>query len=290
MPQLRNHPIRLMPNAARVVIRPFHIAPEPRDLNPVQATRIRRIVDAVCHMDLRTCDAELALVNRDFVPRHWQTSLVYLHRYDQIMEELGLSLNLKQSQKELIGAFFCPRIFVTPASALMNPSIVPHPDQSWLAEGELRFILSLRTVGEGHISSIAFREGVLAADGGMSLLPEPAIRGRRRHRRTSAGEIPRARRSAPASRDLALGHRDLSGDRTGTAQRPGGFAPAQVRGGSEPCYYGTYTAYSGMSIASELLVTEDFPGVSSSNRMSGGGPRATRAWRSSPGRSAASTR
>jgi hypothetical protein len=47
------------------------------------------------------------------------------------------------------------------SAALFNPSIVPHPDQSHLKKGSLRFIMSLRATGEGHISSIVFRSGVL---------------------------------------------------------------------------------------------------------------------------------
>src|SRR5262249_6905102 len=57
------------------------------------------------------------------------------------------------------------------AAALFNPSIVPHPDQSDVPEGALRFILSLRATGEGHISSITFRTGLLAADGRITINP-----------------------------------------------------------------------------------------------------------------------
>src|SRR3546814_12425618 len=55
----------------------------------------------------------------------------------------------------------------------MNPSVVPHPDQSGLTSGSQRIILSLPAGGEGHISSIAFREGIITSAGGFDLLPEP---------------------------------------------------------------------------------------------------------------------
>src|SRR3546814_2884664 len=55
----------------------------------------------------------------------------------------------------------------------MSPSVVPHPEQSGLTSGSQRIILSLRAVGEGHISSIAFREGIITSAGGFDLLPEP---------------------------------------------------------------------------------------------------------------------
>jgi len=56
-------------------------------------------------------------------------------------------------------------------AALTNPSMVPAPDQSGLAEGACRFVLSLRAISEGHISSITFRSGVVDADGGVELEP-----------------------------------------------------------------------------------------------------------------------
>ena len=77
-------------------------------------------------------------------------------------------------RKRLIGAFFCHE-YTYAAAALMNPSIVPHPDQSGLDEGAVRFVMSLRAVGEGHISSIAFREGIASTDGSFSLWPQGAF-------------------------------------------------------------------------------------------------------------------
>jgi hypothetical protein len=67
---------------------------------------------------------------------------------------------LSDVQKALIGAYFTKE-YAIESAALFNPSIVPHPDQSHLKKGSLRFIMSLRATGEGHISSIVFRSGVL---------------------------------------------------------------------------------------------------------------------------------
>src|SRR5213076_3308580 len=55
------------------------------------------------------------------------------------------------------------------AAALFNPSLVPHPDQTDLPEGSVRFVLSLRATGEGHISSIVFRSGVIDRDARVTL-------------------------------------------------------------------------------------------------------------------------
>jgi predicted GH43/DUF377 family glycosyl hydrolase len=70
---------------------------------------------------------------------------------------------ISDERKLLIGAYFTQE-YSLESAAIFNPSIVPHPDQSNLKQGELRFIMSLRATGEGHISSIVFREGMIAAD------------------------------------------------------------------------------------------------------------------------------
>src|SRR3546814_15952448 len=71
-------------------------------------------------------------------------------------------------KRRLIGAYFCHE-YSYAAAALMNPSIVLHPDQSGLDRDQLRFVMSMRAVGEGHISSIAFREGIAGPDGDFKI-------------------------------------------------------------------------------------------------------------------------
>jgi hypothetical protein len=77
------------------------------------------------------------------------------------------------TQLQLVGAYFLHE-YSFEAAALFNPSIVPHPNQSGVAPGAIRFILSLRAVGEGHISSLTFRCGTFLADG--TLMIEPPTR------------------------------------------------------------------------------------------------------------------
>ena len=64
------------------------------------------------------------------------------------------------SQRLLIGAYFMSE-YSLQSAALFNPSIVPHPDQDGVPPGSLRFIMSLRATGEGHLSSIEFRSGLV---------------------------------------------------------------------------------------------------------------------------------
>lgn len=218
---------------------------------------MERIVRAVLAMDMRTARAELALVFRDFEARHWQTRKVFHQRYKEIERQLGLdSRHIHDEKKELIGAYFCHE-YSYAAAALMNPSVVPHPDQSGLTEGAQRIVISLRAVGEGHISSIAFREGIITDDGGFELSPDPPF----------------------ATAVNSIGDKLLDGggvevfrnpDTTlsGTVIFP--MTPAQ-RNGLEDlrlvCFHhddgsiewlGTYTAYSGRDIQSEMLRTRDF--------------------------------
>jgi predicted GH43/DUF377 family glycosyl hydrolase len=249
-------PDRLQAEPGRVVIRPFHIAADPQASHPENA-RMRRIVDAVLEMDMRTCQSELALVNKDFGARHWQTRQVYLERFEQIGRALGLGGGVREERKALIGAYFCHEYSYTSA-ALMNPSIVPHPDQTGLSDGSLRIVLSLRAVGEGHISSIAFREGILNADGEFSLMPQPPFAVAAR-----AIELPSAHNGMSTT---AISFREASLSGTVifpfTAQQRNGLEDLRlvrlVDDDGGPIYCGTYTAYSGHDIASEMLITEDF--------------------------------
>jgi predicted GH43/DUF377 family glycosyl hydrolase len=252
---IRDFQQRLTPDPARVVIRPFHIAPEPRDLHPAQTERARRIVDAVLALTAEECQHELAIVDADFEARHWQTQGVYERRFEQIMTQLGSSRDIDQAHRELIGAYFCHE-YSYAAAAVMNPSVVPHPDQSGLRPGDTRFVLSLRTVGEGHISSITFREGILSAQNELSLWPQPAF--------SVAAEA-----ENPEQQGQVIAHRPQESPISGTvlfpftrAQRNGledlRLVRFEEQGGASFTYFGTYTAYSGLGIGSELLQTENF--------------------------------
>lgn len=259
MEAMRHLPVNLTASPSRVVIRPFHLAVEPRSLNAVQTSRARRIVNAVLEMSEDECVSQLALVNTDFHTRHWQTRKVFLRRFLEMMSDLGLEGHVQhvaEARRELIGAYFCHE-YSYAAAALMNPSVVPHPDQSGLPDNALRFVLSLRAVGEGHISSIVFREGIFYSDDGIVLQPEPPFA-------VAAASAPAA---AHADGEV-IAERDSDVSLSGTVIFP--FTAAQRNGledlrllrfdegGGRFVYYGTYTAYSGSAIASEMLTTRDF--------------------------------
>ncbi|MEJ0061429.1 MAG: glycoside hydrolase family 130 protein [Terricaulis sp.] len=268
-----------MAEPAKVVIRPFHLAPEPRDRNPNSKGRAGRIVGAVLAMSEEECARELASVDADFASRHWQTESVYLRRFEHMMTQLGEdSSALSDAHKELIGAYFCHE-YSYAAAAIMNPSIVPHTDQSGLKPGDQRFILSLRTVGEGHISSITFREGILSADGELTLWPQPPF--------SLAAE---STEPVPMGDVIALRPASVSISGTVifpfTSEQRNGLEDLRLcyfdEGDGRHIYYGTYTAYSGLGIQSELMITEDF-NTFRLETMSGEAVK-HKAWRSFPRR------
>ena len=121
---------------------------------------------------LRLTEEEVAVMYREllleFNHRHKKLSAAFLKFYNNIVDLVPSGLQLSENRKLLLGAHFAKEYSIQSA-ALFNPSIVPHPNQENLGEGEKRFIISLRSVGEGHISSIEFREGIISKAGEVTL-------------------------------------------------------------------------------------------------------------------------
>jgi len=156
----------LRPDSSRVVVRPFKPATEPRDLNPTDKTRANLIVDRVLALEPQAADLLLADVLENFEGRHRNLLATFEARAKEMEEAFAPHTVFSPTQRQLIGAYFLNE-YSFEASALFNPSIVAHPDQSGVPEGSRRFVLSLRAVGEGHVSSLTFRTGLIAPDGGV---------------------------------------------------------------------------------------------------------------------------
>jgi predicted GH43/DUF377 family glycosyl hydrolase len=97
---------------------------------------------------------------RDFSERHQRIEVIFLDNFNKVKHLIPTGVKLSKSLELVIGSYFTHEYSIESA-ALFNPSIVPHPDQSGCNEGEQRFIISLRAVGEGHTSSLVFRQGLL---------------------------------------------------------------------------------------------------------------------------------
>src|SRR6476469_6592763 len=143
--------IVLRPDPSRVFFRPFDL---------MSQERITRIVARVTALERSEAEQEARIMLDRFMERHVKLEGFLLRRFEEVREHVITDRPLNDWQKLLVGAYFTLE-YSLEAAALFNPSIVPHPDQSDLPPGALRFILSLRATGEGHISSVTFRTGVV---------------------------------------------------------------------------------------------------------------------------------
>lgn len=152
--QINRTGIVLSPNKNRVVLRAFQ---------PPGDERILRVIARVCTLAEDEVDQQVAQVLKDFHDRHQTPNRFFEQRFESLRKYMLTDIPLSENRRLLIGAYFTQE-YALESAALFNPSIVPHPDQSNLSAGELRFVMSLRAVGEGHISSIVFRSGVIRND------------------------------------------------------------------------------------------------------------------------------
>ena len=127
---------------------------------PDERYRIPKIIERIMSLPDTTAENLFAQVMDDFSGRHEDIGHVFWRHFTAVKDYLPRDTLLSDVQKALIGAYFTKEYSIESA-ALFNPSLVPHPDQSHLEKGSLRFVMSLRATGEGHVSSIVFRSGVL---------------------------------------------------------------------------------------------------------------------------------
>ena len=144
----------LKPDQSRVLLRPF---------SPGNSERVARIIARIMALPEDRVGPLLNEVSAEFSERHEQIHNLFLERFEQVRDLILTDQELSEQRRLLIGSYFLAE-YSLESAALFNPSIVPHPDQTGLPSGALRFILSLRATGEGHISSITFRTGVIHPD------------------------------------------------------------------------------------------------------------------------------
>ena len=152
--QLTRTAIVLKPDQTRVLLRPFDVG---------DSQRMAAIVSRIMALPEEKVCPLLEEVSAEFSERHKDIRKSFLQRFGQVRGSVPAADNISQQRKLLIGSYFLAE-YSLESAALFNPSIVHHPDQSGLPAGALRFILSLRATGEGHISSITFRVGVIHPD------------------------------------------------------------------------------------------------------------------------------
>jgi predicted GH43/DUF377 family glycosyl hydrolase len=259
---------QLRPDPSRVLARLFLPGQE---LLSSGESRADAVIDRILALDEDTASAVLEGTVRRFADRHHDLLATFRSHFSLVAHRILGAAQLSATRRDLLGGYFTQE-YALEAAALFNPSMVAHPDQSGLADGELRFVISLRAVGEGHISSIEFRTGVLGGVDGLRLeAPDP-------HPSTGAVApvwMSSDQRAAPPPG----GHADLSSDATYWVQydpdRPLSarvvFPTAAVEShgiedarfvrftdGGRVTWHATYTAYDGTSVVPRLLTTEDF--------------------------------
>lgn len=238
--------VKIMRDTARVIARP---------LIPDDRSRIVRLVGRILQLSDAQATELFERIKKDFFNRHKDLKSVLLRHYNEVTDYIPQSTAISETKKMLIGSYFTMEYSIESA-ALFNPSIVPHPDQSGIPEGSLRFIMSLRATGEGHISSIVFRSGVIGNDGSVVLDVS-----------SKYAELPEVRRHSPEDSNYSVHFRQdqkiservifpvLKNESKGIEDvRFVRF----VDDNGEATYCGTYTAYDGFTILPQFIETKDF--------------------------------
>ena len=158
---IRRHELTLIPESARVIIRPFI---------PSSTHNVTTIIGRALAVSEEDASRDLEAMMKEFDARHLDIESPLLANFERVTPHIFTQRPLSKVRKLLIGALFSGE-YALESAALFNPSIVPHPDQDGVAKGSLRFVMSLRATGEGHISSIEFRTGLISGEGEIHLDP-----------------------------------------------------------------------------------------------------------------------
>ena len=162
--EVRRQAVLIEPDVSRVIIKPF-IPASP--LSPGYTARMKRLVQRVVKLSDQEAQETLDKVFIEFRDRHRDLERAFVSGYERVKSFLPAGRELSKAKRLLVGSYFTCE-YSLEAAALFNPSIVPHYDQRGLESGALRFIMSLRATGEGHISSIEFRTGIIDKKGVVS--------------------------------------------------------------------------------------------------------------------------
>ncbi|MBI1336711.1 MAG: glycosidase [Phycisphaera sp.] len=163
--QVTRLPIKFEGDDARVILLPFMAT---------YAPRVRSLFERIAKLDERTVEVAIKLVSEHYQSRHDRIDKEFSRHYAAAVAITGDPDHWSDARKRLAGAFLTMEYSIE-AAALFNPSIVPHPDQSAMKRGYVRFLMSLRATGEGHVSSIVFRTGVITADNSVVMDPTPRV-------------------------------------------------------------------------------------------------------------------
>jgi predicted GH43/DUF377 family glycosyl hydrolase len=270
--------------------------------------RYKYIVDRVNRLNEEEADEVFKKVKVDFGKRHRNLEAIFSDNFEKINEQFTEDvLHFSTEKKLLLGSYFTKEYSIQ-AAALFNPSIVPHPDQTNLKEGEQRFVMSLRATGEGHISSVCFETGVVNKEGSIILDEAPQYFTRLKRNEEAVYEKQFIKNIAATIQGLNVTLVDTLPDNftareaitilenNGVTQssisqlkevmetnyelEDSSHLPlnekvifpysraecmgmedvrfVQFKDGTHSCFYGTFTAYNGKEISTQMIETADF--------------------------------
>jgi len=216
------------------------------------SARFEPVAQYVAKLEESAAMAQLMAILDNFEERHFNLKGAFMDNFARVTAYVPVG-DLSFTKKLLLGAYFTHEYSIQ-AAALFNPSIVPHPDQSGLSFGDLRFVMSLRATGEGHISSIVFQTGVVNAAGDIALDP---VSSKLTCGQPAAGVADGCYNltfdpDTPLSSRVLFPHSDAESNGMEDARF------VQFTDKEKKWYLGTYTAYNGRAIHPHLIETLDF--------------------------------
>lgn len=157
---VKRSPVRLIADASLTITRLFWPGSD----------RARNVIDRINALDDDQVCRLLDSARADFAHLHDGLENIFLAHYERVAKRVEMPANATHERKLYIGACFTLE-YAFASAAMFNPSMTPAIDQSDLEPGSLRFVMSLRAIGEGHLSSIVFRRGIVQANGGIVMEP-----------------------------------------------------------------------------------------------------------------------
>lgn len=232
--------------------------------------RARKLIDNILKMNPDVVNNFLGKVIKQFENRHIDFETKLLEHFNIVKSSISLNVELNNEQKLLIGSYFSKEYSIE-AAALFNPSIVPHPDQAMVDNNKLRFILSLRATGEGHISSIEFREGIIDEEGNITLIDPSKFVITGKYSSNNNYDKYHSNLTKIEKDDCTLNNYSCSFSNESLVDQRVLFPNSESESmgledlrlvkcnfdGNEK-YFGTYTAYNGKSFRTQLIETNDF--------------------------------
>lgn len=252
---IKRSPTIIKPDATRTVIRPFGPS-DPSRFAMADRPRALRIANRVLSLPENAVREQLAELISSLSDRHRKVPATLDRRYAEL-KDIFAGKEISADQAHLIAAYMLEE-YSFEAAALFNPSMVLHWDQTDLPDETARFVMSLRGIGEGHVSSVTFRTGTWSRPLGFTIDPL-----------SSVSTTPKIRMMGDDSGDV-IATIDCGGSEELSETVLFPILPSQSKGiedmrlvrftddDGSMRYLGTYTAYNGADVRQELIETEDF--------------------------------